>query len=368
MDMKLSRVLISAIIICCLIQQTAYAKSYPDVPASHKNVQSIASLSDQGIISGYPNGEFHPEGLINRAEAVKILVGMKFDKSAIEGSVDWHVKLRHRYVIFPDVKIGEWFGKYVEMAYQNKIVQGYPDNTFKPGNNINFAEALKIILESYKVDYRNLAFKESPLLYVKKSDWFAPYFTYAYEYNLINQNKFYHPGQLITRGEFVEIIYRLQTVINNNLPEFIADRLPTSNEYRITIPRLDIIDLPVSFADPKNEKAALDVLKRGLGQYLATPDSGKKMVLFGHSSGYSWDNSPYKTILKQIDKIKTGDKVYINYKERGYVYEIFKSDIIPATEDYKLIQDQNNNELALYTCWPPNQIKYRYVVYGKPVS
>jgi len=366
--MKLSRVLISAIVTCLLVQQTAYAKSYPDVSANHKNAKSIAALSDQGIINGYANGEFHPDGLINRAEAVKILVGTKFDKSIIEKALDRHKELRHRYVIFPDVKIGEWFGKYVEMAYQNKIVKGYPDNTFKPGNNINFAEALKVILESYKVDYNSLAFKDNPLLLVKREDWFAPYFTYAQEYNLINQNKFYHPGQLITRGEFVEIIYRLQTVINSDLPEFIADKLPTSNEYRITIPRLNIIDLPVSFADPQNEKAALDVLKRGLGQYLATPGSGKKMVLFGHSSGYSWDNSPYKTLLKQIDKIKTGDKVYINYREKGYVYEIFKSDIILATEDYKLMENQNKNELALYTCWPPNQIKYRYVVYGKPVS
>ena len=366
--MKLSRVLITAISLCLIIQQTAYAKSYSDVSTNYKHAQSIAALSDLGIINGYPNGEFHPDGLINRAEAVKILVGSKFDKSIIDNSLDWHVKLRHRYVVFPDVKIGEWFGKYVEMAYQNKIVQGYPDNTFKPANNINFAEALKIILESYKVDCNNLVFKDNPLLYIKKDDWFAKYFTYAYDYNLINQNKFYHPGQLITRGEFVEIIYRLQTVLDTQLPEFIADSLPSSNEYRITIPRLNIIDLPVSFADPKNEKAALDVLKRGLGQYLATPNSGKKMVLFGHSSGYSWDNSPYKTLLKQIDKIKTGDKIYINYKEKGYIYEVFKSDIIPASEDYRLIENQNKNELALYTCWPPNRIDYRYVVYGKPIS
>lgn len=347
---------------------TVFAGNYPDVPAHHKHSEAITALTEQKIIQGYPNGEFHPEGLINRAEAVKVLVESQFDDNIISQSLNWHKKLNHWYVIFPDVKIKEWFGKYVEVAYQNQIIHGYPDGTFKPANNINFAEALKIILESYKADYQKLTFEENPLLHVKKNDWFAPYFTYAYEYNLINQNKFYHPGQLITRGEFIEIIYRLQTIQKTRLPEFIASKQPISNEYTITIPRLNIINLNVNFADINNETSALNILKSGLGHYLSPPDSGKKFVIFGHSSGYSWDKSNYKTILREINKIQNGDKIYINYKERGYAYEVFEQNIIPASEDKKIITDQNKNELTLYTCWPPNSISHRYVIYSKPIT
>ena len=362
------RVLIIGLILNLSFLGPVSARNYSDVSANHKHFVAISAMSEKNIIQGYANGEFHPGGNINRAEAVKILAGSKFESSAIDRSLDGHKSKNHKYVIFPDVGISDWFGKYVEIAYQNKIIKGYPDGTFKPGNSINFAEALKIILETSKVNLSSATFQENSLLYVKRGDWFEPYFTYAYEYNLINQNKFYHPAQLITRGEFVEIMYRLQTMLDTGLPEFIAVKQPTSDEYTITIPKLNIVNLPVYFADPTNESAALNVLKKGLGQYLSPPNSGRKIVLFGHSSGYSWDNSPYKTLLRQIDKMKNGDKIFINYKEKGYVYETFKSAIIPATEDYKLVENQGSNELALYTCWPPNQIVSRYVVYGKPIS
>ena len=366
--MRAIRVFIIAFVLNFLFSGVVMAKNYPDVPARHKHFTAISALSEDGVVKGYTNGEFHPEGLINRAEAVKILIETHFDDNTISQSLNNHKSKNHWYVVFPDVKINEWFGSYVEVAFQNAIVEGYPDGQFKPGNNINFAEALKVILESYDVNLSQSQYKNNKLLFVNRGEWFEPYFTYAYDKNLINQNKFYHPGQLITRGEFVEIMYRLKTVIATGLPEFIASSTPTSSEYTLTIPTLNIINMPVYFADPYNEKAALEVLKNGIGQYLEPPNSGKKTVLFGHSSGYSWDNSPYKTILNQINKLSNGDNIYLNYKEKGYAYEIFKSDIILATDDHKIIENSRSNELALYTCWPPNSISHRYVVYGKPLS
>ena len=351
-----------------LFTGTTYARNFSDVSLSHKNHKSISSLSDQNIINGYPNGSFHPERNINRAEAVKILIEALFDQNTIINSLNWHYEQGHNYIIYPDVEINKWYGPHVEIAYQNNIIKGYPDGTFKPSDNINFAEALKIILESYKVDVSTTPYENHKLLYVKQSDWFAKYFNYAYEHNLINQNKFYHPGQLITRGEFVEIIYRLQSVMESGLPEFIANKLPTSNEYTVTIPKLNVINVDVSFADISDATGALNLLKKGMGNYLSKPGDRKKIVLFGHSSGYSWDNSNYKRILRQINTLSNGDKIYLNYKEKGYAYELFKSEIIPQSEDYKIIANQNNNELTMYTCWPPDSIAQRYIVYAKPIS
>ena len=366
--MRAIRVFITVMILSFLFSGVVSARSYSDVPIRYKHFDAISALSEDGVVKGYANGEFHPDGLINRAEAVKILIETHYDDSTITQSLNEHKSKNHWYILFKDVKMGEWFGSYVKVAHQNTIVEGYPDGLFKPGNNINFAEALKIILESYNVELSQTQFKHNKLIYVKNGEWFEKYFTYAFDKNLINQNKFYHPAQLITRGEFVEIMHRTKTILQTGLPEYIAPSHPNSDEYTITIPTLNIINLPVYFADPYNEQAALDVLKKGLGHYLEPPSSGKKTVVFGHSSGFSWDNSPYKTILNQINKLHNGDKIFLNYKERGYAYEIFKSNIIPATEDYKIIENPKVNELALYTCWPPNSIKQRYVVYGKPLT
>lgn len=350
-----------------LLCPLASAKVYPDVPTSHKNYTAIAFLTDRDTIQGYPNGEFHPEGLINRAEAVKILTQSKFSETLINSSLDWHKQANHWYVMFPDVPLWEWYGKFVEVSYQNQVIQGYPDGLFRPGNNINFAEALKVILETYKVDFSRNDFQTNKLLYVNQGDWYEKYFTYAYEHNLINRNKFYHPGQLITRGEFVEVIYRLEQTLNNQQSEFSSKTKPSSDEYKITIPQLNIINVDVNFASVYDSASALSILKYGLGNYLNPPDSGRKMLLFGHSSGYSWDHSDYKTILREIDKLGNGDRIYINYKEKGYVFEIYNTEIILAAEDQVLVQNESSNELALYTCWPPNSIAKRYVVYGKPV-
>lgn len=365
--MSFFRLILIGFVTSITLIHPVFAKIYPDVPVNHKHHDAVANLTNKDTIQGYPNGEFHPDGLINRAEAVKILTKSKFPTTTINSSLDWHKQANHRYVVFPDVALGKWYDKFVEVSFQNQIVQGYPDGLFRPANNINFAEALKVILKTYKVDLSQNSYTSDKLLYVHRGEWFEKYFTYAYDHNLINQNKFYHPGQLITRGEFVEVIYRLEEMLKNRLPEYIAKGLPTSNEYKITIPKLNIINVDVNFASVYDPTSALGILKYGLGSYLNPPDSQKKMLLFGHSSGYSWDQSNYKTILREINRLSNGDRVYINYKEKGYVFEIYNSDIIPASKDHTLVQNASSYELALYTCWPPNSIAQRYVVYGKPV-
>ncbi|MBN2087426.1 S-layer homology domain-containing protein [Candidatus Peregrinibacteria bacterium] len=362
--MKFVRLVTIVLALNILFSGTVFAKSYSDVPSNYKYLKSISALSDGGVVKGYADGSFKPEKQINRAEAIKILIESQYEDNVINSAL---LSNHSATIRFPDVKVGQWYDKYVEIAYLNKIIKGYPDGTFRPSDKINFAEALKVILESYNITPRYTSFEENKLLYVNNGDWFKNYFTYASKHNLINQNKFYHPSQLITRGEFAEIIYRLESMLESGLSEYTTSTNPTSNEYTVTIPKLKIINLPVFFADPHNEQSALEILKKGIGHYLAEPGGGKKLVLFGHSSGYSWDNSPYKTILKSIDKLNNGDRIYLNYKEKGYVYEIFKSDIIPQSQDLKIVENPNANELALYTCWPPNSISQRYVVYGKPV-
>lgn len=347
-----------------LFPLNVFARGFVDMPTYHKHFQAVAHLSDLGVINGYPNGSFQPQKSISRAEAIKILIAADFSQSEINRTLDWHRAQNHRYATFRDVPINDWFAPYVELAYQHGVVEGYSDGTFKPHNTINFAEALKIILMANNVDAKRTRFNETPLLYVKRSDWFARYFGYAYNKNLISRQKFYHPAQAITRGEFAEILYRLKTIQKNGQPMYQANSQPYSNEYTITIPRLNVINVGVSFADPYNSASALGVLKGGMGHYLSPPGNGHKMVLFGHSSGYSWDNSSYKHLLRQIDRIEINDLIYINYQEKGYIYRVSRKEIMPAGQLDAVMKDYGYEEVAMYTCWPPDSISHRYVVYA----
>ena len=344
-----------------------YAQNFSDVPGDHKNQTAISYLSDMGVISGYNDGSFHPGSLINRAEFTKIVMAARFGSSAIDNCISDKTMPSWSYLFFYDVSLNEWYSKYICSAATNKIINGYPDSTFRPSDAINFAEALKVIINAYNIDVSRVRVIHNSLLYINDSDWFASYFSYAYNKNLINRDKFYHPAQLMTRGEMAEILYRLNSITESGADEFTTDEQPYSDEYTITIPRLNIINLNVSFADPYDSKEALDVLKDGLGHYLSPPGDGKKLVLFGHSSGYSWDHSAYKTVLRQINKIQTGDDIYINYHERGYAYQVYKQEILPAGDLGVVMKDYGYEELALYTCWPPDSIKQRYVVYAAPL-
>lgn len=50
---------------------------------------------------------------------------------------------------FPDVPADQWYTKYVKEAYASGVVQGYPDGNFRPGDYINFAEATKIVMDGF---------------------------------------------------------------------------------------------------------------------------------------------------------------------------------------------------------------------------
>ena len=57
--------------------------SFGDVTGNHVNFEAVGYVKAQNIVSGYPDGSFRPDGLINRAELAKILVAANFDESLI---------------------------------------------------------------------------------------------------------------------------------------------------------------------------------------------------------------------------------------------------------------------------------------------
>lgn len=368
--MKFTRLF--AIIGACVVGFSSFsglvsARQFYDVANNHKNHDSITHLTNLNIVNGYSDGSFRPYNTISRAEATKLLMASVKTDSLIQSMQSSLYQNIRSVIPFYDVQASDWFAPYVALAYRQGVIKGYPDGSFSPNNTLNFAEGLKIILEAYGVDTRRVRFQAHDLLYVQASDWFARYFGYAYNKNLIDRNKFYHPSQPMTRGDFVEILYRIKSIKESGLESYITNRVVDSNEYTITIPSLNLINVNVSFADPYDAQESLDVLKNGLGHYLSPPGGGKKMVLFGHSSGYSWDHSSFKQVLRQIDRLQDGDLIYVNYREKGYAYRVGSREIVPAPQLTKVMEDYGYEEMALYTCWPPNSTSYRYVIYAAKI-
>lgn len=97
---------------------------------------------------------------------------------------------------FPDVPDSEWYAPYVCLAKENGWVSGYPDGTFKPGQTINEVEALKIL--GNVMDWQ-------VALAAPGEDWYKPYLNYADDKNLLGDKGV---GELMTRADIAEIVFR----------------------------------------------------------------------------------------------------------------------------------------------------------------
>ncbi|MDD4318724.1 MAG: sortase [Candidatus Peribacteraceae bacterium] len=146
-------------------------------------------------------------------------------------------------------------------------------------------------------------------------------------------------------------------------PSTVASGKPFS----LTIPTLGITDLTVTHpTDPATSKGLLSVLGDGVGHLFSYPGGEGKVLIYGHSSGYPWDVSKYTKIFRTVNQLNPGDKVYVTYRGTLYTYEVSYKETVPSGDMSRL--SGQGAELILYTCWPPDSIKERYLVHAVPVS
>ncbi|MDO8648846.1 MAG: S-layer homology domain-containing protein [Candidatus Peregrinibacteria bacterium] len=118
-----------------LLQPIAAAASiFPDVLDDHLHREAIERLVGTQVIGGHPDGTFRPNDPVDRAAMLKMLY-----KASGKTPDPSHVKC------FKDVPEGSWFEPFVCDAAANRYIAGYSDGTFRPGNNVNRVEAIKMI-------------------------------------------------------------------------------------------------------------------------------------------------------------------------------------------------------------------------------
>ena len=105
--------------------------SFSDVSSSAWYCQSVSTLSDMGVITGYPNGTFRPEANITRAEFATLL--SRFTEAKTVATTSFSDTASH------------WARSTIETASANGWVTGYPDGTFRPNNSITRAEAMAML-------------------------------------------------------------------------------------------------------------------------------------------------------------------------------------------------------------------------------
>ncbi|MFK8185055.1 MAG: S-layer homology domain-containing protein [Phormidesmis sp.] len=94
----------------------------------------IEGAGEDGLMKGYLDGRFQPNGTMTRAEFAAVMVKAFPDGERIREAPN-----------FLDVSPDFWGKEAIATAYQNGFLAGYPNNLFKPNQPISRAQAIIVI-------------------------------------------------------------------------------------------------------------------------------------------------------------------------------------------------------------------------------
>ncbi len=111
---------------------------------------------------------------------------------------------------FTDVK-NEWFAPYVCFAKEIHWVDGYPDGSFKPASTVNKVEAIKMLVNSQGIALPEVS--ESPYKDVPADEWYAPYIVAAYELGLLEETgETFSPADNMKRENISQLLFNTLTI------------------------------------------------------------------------------------------------------------------------------------------------------------
>ena len=124
----------------CAFTMFAGAASFTDqADINTDNVEAVDLLTTLGIIKGYEDGSFNPEGTVTRAEMAKMIYtirnGGNDDASAHIGNT----------TSFTDIS-GHWAEGYIKYLQNTGIVAGKSATRFDPDSQVTTTEAMKMAL------------------------------------------------------------------------------------------------------------------------------------------------------------------------------------------------------------------------------
>lgn len=141
MKKRISALLLSILILVttCIIPVSAASVSRFSDISNPNTAVTIEALRLMGVLDGYSDGTFRPDGKLTRAQFCKMAAYMMDAESELE---------RFRTVtIFPDVKPSHWAASYINLAAKGKgIISGYPNGMFQPERTVTVGHAVTILL------------------------------------------------------------------------------------------------------------------------------------------------------------------------------------------------------------------------------
>jgi transglutaminase-like putative cysteine protease len=206
-NMRLRWFLSILVLITALTVPPSDLRAYSDVAQDAWEYKAIESLSEKGILAGYPDFSFRPQQGITRAEFAKV--------ACLAFNLDLQNPPDSR---FPDVPPPFWAFPFIEACARERIILGFPDGTFRPQDPISKEQMVAVIVRM--IWQEDLFFpSEASFTDVSPTRWsfgcietaiVVPLFL-ADEIPIVRNGEF-HPQQPATRAEVSVIVWRAERI------------------------------------------------------------------------------------------------------------------------------------------------------------
>jgi S-layer homology domain len=192
------------------------ANSYKDV-VGYWGEAYISNLAARGIIGGFPDGTFHPNDNITRAQFAAIAV-KALNVPPNTGSAS-----------FNDVPAKYWGAAVIGAVSNAGLVTGFPNGTFAPEDKLTRAQALVILAKALGSGYSNSSELNNYSDAASIPSWALPSVTRAASAHIIANfpdASTIAPNALATRGEVAALMYQTLLALGKPLPKISVGLLP----------------------------------------------------------------------------------------------------------------------------------------------
>lgn len=148
----------------------------------------------------------------------------------------------------------------------------------------------------------------------------------------------------------------------------LSDNFQSIAENHIFIPNI-LVDAPISWNVPNNNHDVGRALEKGAIhlENTALPGTIGNVFITAHSSNYIWAPGQYKTLFSLLDKLSIGDKIYLKYNSKTYLYKVYQIKVVNA-KDISVLDQNSESELTLMTCTPVGTSLNRLILSSRQIK
>ena len=135
---KFLSLVLALVMTMSLVTVSAGAKDFTDNSKINYE-EAVEVMSTLGVVGGYPDGSFNPQGTLTRGAAAKIICNLILGTTTADA-------LTADAAPYKDVATTNVFAPYIAYCAKEGIISGYADGTFRPANTLTGYAFMKMLL------------------------------------------------------------------------------------------------------------------------------------------------------------------------------------------------------------------------------